>query len=511
MARVEGFETNHTGQTPVDENGNPVTVGVWGDSDDGIGVLGTNGVLPVGTAQIPAAIAGVEGHSVAHVGVFGRSIEDFGVTGESQQSGGVLGRSEGGTGVLGVSFSPDDSGAGVFGSSVTGADGVVGFVGSATGVIGSSVRGVGVRGVGELDGVAGTTFAARGESAGVLGQSENTAGVKGASTRGIGVFAQSVESFGSSSVSFGSAPGANGLSFSNSSAPGTAGTSVLGNGVDGFSFSATGVRGEGRTTGVHGIVRDRAGQAVVGENTAGGFAGVFVGRVVVTGPLTKGGGGFEIDHPLAPDARFLTHSFVESPDMLNVYSGTLTTDKHGECCVTLPDYCEALNHEFRYQLTVVGSRFAHAIVKEEICGHRFTVATSRPHIKVCWQVTGVRRDAWARANPLVVERDKTDAERGRYLHPELYGKTNEAALHRTASPSQAPDGVGKTLPDPLRDRIDRQLRAWLQAGGIDLAELADLVSDATRLAAVPAAEPGSSLEERWRDVRAMLGKALKTP
>lgn len=42
-------------------------------------------------------------------------------------------------------------------------------------------------------------------------------------------------------------------------------------------------------------------------------------------------------------------------------------------------------------------------------------------VKVSWQVTGVRQDAYAKAHPLVVEQDKPVAERGYYLHPELFG------------------------------------------------------------------------------------------
>jgi hypothetical protein len=60
------------------------------------------------------------------------------------------------------------------------------------------------------------------------------------------------------------------------------------------------------------------------------FAGVFLGKVRVTGSLSKGGGGFEIDHPLDPENKYLSHSFAESPDMLNVYNGTVTTDGNGE-------------------------------------------------------------------------------------------------------------------------------------------------------------------------------------
>ena len=76
MARVEGFEPAQSGQEPVDFNGDPVAVGVWGDSTTGVGVFGTSGVLPTGTDNIPTNIAGVEGHSIQNPGVFGLSVED---------------------------------------------------------------------------------------------------------------------------------------------------------------------------------------------------------------------------------------------------------------------------------------------------------------------------------------------------------------------------------------------------------------------------------------------------
>ncbi len=44
----------------------------------------------------------------------------------------------------------------------------------------------------------------------------------------------------------------------------------------------------------------------------------------VRGRIFKGGGGFKIDHPLAPDDKFLAHSFVESPEMATFYTGTAT-------------------------------------------------------------------------------------------------------------------------------------------------------------------------------------------
>jgi hypothetical protein len=135
--------------------------------------------------------------------------------------------------------------------------------------------------------------------------------------------------------------------------------------------------------------------AVRGENVHG-WAGLFVGNVKVTGALSKPGGGFLVDHPGDPENKYLSHSFVESPDMLNVYSGTVTTDDDGNARVTLPDYFETLNRDFRYQLTVIG-QFAQVMVPEEIARNEFGVRSDVPHVKVCWQVTGVRQDAWAEA------------------------------------------------------------------------------------------------------------------
>ena len=137
-------------------------------------------------------------------------------------------------------------------------------------------------------------------------------------------------------------------------------------------------------------------------------------------------GSFRIDHPLDPANKYLYHSFVESPDMMNVYNGNVTTDRHGVATVVLPDYFEALNREFRYQLTVIG-QFAQAIVLREIARNRFTIKTNKPSVKVSWQVTGIRQDAYANAHRIQVEEEKTGSERGTYLHPELFSDQTAVA------------------------------------------------------------------------------------
>ncbi|HLF65796.1 MAG TPA: hypothetical protein VI603_18690 [Saprospiraceae bacterium] len=116
------------------------------------------------------------------------------------------------------------------------------------------------------------------------------------------------------------------------------------------------------------------------------------GNMEITGILTVNGGKmFKIDHPLDPDNKYLIHSCVESPDMMNIYNGNVTTDANGFAQVLLPDYFEALNEEFRYQLTCIG-QFAQAIIAEKISDNKFTIQTDKPNVEVSWQVTGVRHD-----------------------------------------------------------------------------------------------------------------------
>ncbi|MGH3534709.1 MAG: hypothetical protein ACRDQG_08345 [Pseudonocardiaceae bacterium] len=44
-------------------------------------------------------------------------------------------------------------------------------------------------------------------------------------------------------------------------------------------------------------------------------------------------------------------------------------------------------------------------------------------MKVSWQVTDVRKDPFAETNRIVAEEDKVEEQRGRYPHPEVYGKS----------------------------------------------------------------------------------------
>jgi hypothetical protein len=201
------------------------------------------------------------------------------------------------------------------------------------------------------------------------------------------------------------------------------GVSTAGNGGDGlFAVGALGV-GTGKKGG-RGIVAIPGGGA--GGATAG-LAGEFLGDVEVSGTLSKGGGSFKIDHPLDPENKYLYHSFVESPDMKNIYDGNITTNQNGEATVELPDWFQALNRDFRYQLTVIGT-FAQAIVGEKINGNRFTIQTNAPNVEVSWQVTGIRKDGFADKHRIPVEEMKQESERGFYLHPEAFNQPTERGV-----------------------------------------------------------------------------------
>lgn len=153
------------------------------------------------------------------------------------------------------------------------------------------------------------------------------------------------------------------------------------------------------------------------------YAGYFQGNVHVNGTLSKASGSFKIDHPLDPDNKYLIHSFVESPDMMNVYNGNIKTGSDGMATVNLPDYFSALNKDFRYQLTVIGE-FAQAIVYDEVKGNSFVIKTDKPNVKVSWQVTGIRKDPYAEKNRILPEVLKEGDDRGKYLMPELYNRPN---------------------------------------------------------------------------------------
>ncbi|MCD4819636.1 MAG: hypothetical protein K8S23_13185 [Candidatus Cloacimonetes bacterium] len=169
--------------------------------------------------------------------------------------------------------------------------------------------------------------------------------------------------------------------------------------------------------------------ALYATTSGSGRAGYFNGDVHVNGNLSKSSGTFLIDHPYDPANKYLAHSLVESPDMMNVYNGNIILDNKGEAIVELPYYFENINMEFRYQLTPIGASAPDLYIAEEISNNEFKIAGGKSGIKVSWQITGIRNDLYAKKHRVQVERDKPDYEKGKYLNPELFGLGEEKGIN----------------------------------------------------------------------------------
>ncbi len=155
----------------------------------------------------------------------------------------------------------------------------------------------------------------------------------------------------------------------------TTGVYSVSNATNGFGVVGYGQQTSGSTRGVYGQSDSPNGHGVEGYSGSGvgvygastsGYAGYFSGNVHVQGTLSKTAGSFQIDHPLDPANKYLFHSFVESPDMKNIYDGIATLDARGEAWVDLPDYFDALNKDFRYQLTAIGAPALSLYIADEI-------------------------------------------------------------------------------------------------------------------------------------------------
>jgi trimeric autotransporter adhesin len=147
----------------------------------------------------------------------------------------------------------------------------------------------------------------------------------------------------------------------------------------------------------------------------------FSGDLTLAGTLTAPSKNFKIDHPLDPTNKFLYHASVESSEMMDIYTGNTVLNDAGEAVVSLPEWFEAVNTDFRYNLTAIGAAAPNLHIAQEVANHRFSIAGGAPGTKVSWQVTGVRHDPYAKAHPMSAEVNKTGKELGHYQNPEAYG------------------------------------------------------------------------------------------
>jgi hypothetical protein len=382
----------------------------------------------------PDANVGVAGESYADngstIGVFGEDFSPKGLAGE----------------FVNLSATGDAWGIGAASASATGIGVFGGVTKGSTGQIPEPPRPVGVWGdTGSAgEGVLGTAV----DAPGVMGVNKSATMAAGVFTNndpnGTGVAGISTTSGGYAYGVYGSSNTGTGVLGLSGGGPGVVGRTSAPN-EDGVVAQNTATGGD--SNGLYATTKSAGGVAAYFDNLAGGYIlvgavngapahmfhvdgegdGYFAGDLQVDGDLnvdgtiSKGGGSFKIDDPIDPEHKTLSHSFVESPDMMNIYDGSARLDARGEAWVTLPVYFQALNRDFQYVLTSVRSSQPRLYIAEEIKGNRFKIAGGRPNGKVSWMVTGIRQDAWANAHRIPTEEDKPPQQRGTYLHPDLYG------------------------------------------------------------------------------------------
>ncbi len=445
------------------------TYGVGGDSSsaDGTGVLGvasaasgdTRGVQGVSYSPVGRGVLGVSNAMSGYtVGVQGESAPGnptgTGVVGKAQATGGwfeATGTS--GTGLYGV-------------ASNTGTGSTDGVQGRSASQFGVGVRGVATHGNGVTYGgrfesssnagvgVIGYATATSGETEGVFGRSDSPDGrgvfgladaptgttyggrfESNSTTSGRGVFglATAVSGYtvgvqgGSASTSgrgvygYASAPSGNTIAglFTNSSTSGTA--------VYGWASAETGS--------TYGVVGQRS--STIGM----GYAVYAEGDLGATGFKS-----FRIDHPADPANKYLLHYCIESPEVLNAYSGNATLDGAGEATVPLPKYFALVNRDPRYTLTPIGAAMPLLHVADEVSAEAlaagevaepgqelppcsFRIAGGVPGGRVSWRVEAVRNDRWMCERGAPVEVAKEGRERGKYQNPEFYGQPPQMGMN----------------------------------------------------------------------------------
>lgn len=435
------------------------------------GAVSADGIIK-GTNDEPTG-SGVRGYSAALSGY------SIGVHGESNPSNPT------GTGVVGAAQATGGwfeatgpAGTGLYGiASNTGGGSTDGMHGRSAGLFGVGVRGVathidGVTYGGRFEsystagvGAIGYATATSGETEGVFGRSDSPDG------RGV---------FGLADSLTGTTYGGR---FESRSGAGT-GVYGLANATSGYSFGVQGGSASTSGRGVHGFASadsgltigglftcsSTSGKAVYGwaDAVTGSTYGVYGKRSSITGVgyavFAEGDLGasgfksFRIDHPEDPENKYLLHYSTESSEVLNAYSGSLTLDGRGQTLVELPRYFAAINRDPRYTLTAIGAPMPNLHVAEKIsaaalrAGEQaapgdalplcvFRIAGGAPGGEVCWRVEALRNDLRMRLHGAPVEAQKTGPERGKYQHPEYYGKPAEKGMDYDADRERASPAV----------------------------------------------------------------------
>jgi len=191
------------------------------------------------------------------------------------------------------------------------------------------------------------------------------------------------------------------------------------NGVD----DAAGVTGNGGFVGV------------LGTSDVGGFGVASLTSIIALTDLASAGTKtFLIDHPLDPENKYLKHFSIESNEILNIYRGNVILNENGTAVVEMPNYFEAINIDFSYNLTAIGAPAPGLYISKELANGTFEISGGVAGQKISWQITAQRNDPYVQQNPdkKLVEPFKPENRRGKYLHPELYGKPNSDRMIGTS-------------------------------------------------------------------------------
>jgi len=448
---LSGTEINASTEVLSNNNSTPA-LNVTNAVGNGINATGFVGVL--GQTSFSGGV-GVQGTAPFN-GVWGQASSNGGA--------GVFGQATGGYGVWGNDSAASGSSRGVYGTS-------------------ASTSGYGVEGSAPTTGVYGTATATSGTTYGVYGTASSPSGygLYGSANAGAGlgaynnsstnatilasnnstsnnaaVFLGSVsnpKSIFISAIALGAAGcGSNfyiGLQLGQSGMTNCTDYTVLGDGQNTFINAGSDVLGSELPGAIYFRILNNGSPNAMTISTNGSVS--TGGNLSVGGNLSKKGGSFKVDHPLDPANKYLYHSFVESPDMMNIYNGVVSLDGQGEAMVELPEYFGALNRDFRYQLTPIGEPGPNLYIAEEIQNNQFKIAGGAPSAKVSWQVTGIRQDVWANAHRIPVEVEKDPQDRGHYLSPELYGQPATAGIGY-GDPAPPEVHKNKSLLHALADR-----------------------------------------------------------
>jgi hypothetical protein len=447
------------------------THGVYGQSDS----TGGTGVFGRATATSGQNYGGwFESASISGRGVFGRATATSG-----QNYGGWFeSASTDGTGVFGWASTPSGTTYGVYGQSNSpDGRGVFGRVGAESGttygVYGQSLSTSGTGMYGYASATSGVTYGVYGKSdstsgtgvfgyapahsggatyggwfqsdsnsgTGVMGWSDassgNTVGVYGItrSPSGRGVFGWASTNSGGAYGVYGRSDSASGgvgvVGYAAASSGNTAGVSAASDSTSGSGVYGVATASSGINYGVFGATASPSGWGVYSQ-----------GRFAATG--TKS---FQIDHPLYPETHFLNHFCTEGPEPYNTYRGNVVTDENGYATIALPAYFDSINRDPTYHLTVIDNSddFVLAKVVREIQHNEFVIRTSKPYVKVSWEVKAIRNDRWVQKYGYQTEQEKPQEYQGKYIHPELYGKPKEAGIFYRPEPAErnAPKALNK--------------------------------------------------------------------